>query len=76
MPSKRNYQKSIHKFGRRKKLTKMSVFNKIMAFFTNSVTALKNVVEFSHMKKTPKVRVTMPVMAIVEKDGLKYQLVP
>ena len=41
-----------------------------------SVSYQKNVVEFSHIKKTPKVRVTMPVMAIVEKDGLKYQLVP
>lgn len=44
MPSKSNYQKSINKFGRRKNWLKKSVLNKIMAFFTNSVTALKTVV--------------------------------
>lgn len=43
MPSKSNYQKSINKFGRRKNWLKKSVLNN-MAFFTNSVTALKTVV--------------------------------
>ena len=41
----------------------------------NAVTPLKTVVEFSHIKKIPKVRITMSVNGVVVKDGLTYVLV-